>query len=372
MNNDSHFLSNILSADSPLTFLDILIHKVSPELLLFVGQAVILLIAFVGAVAAVAIILSNLGLRPKTQAHLDAKSLNDEWTDRKRSLESLFVSKKEWKAKMKADRESEKERIADGNAKKRLWVLDFNGDAEASRTECLRNEITAILDVVKSQSNRGQDEVLLRLESPGGTVTGYGLAASQLARLRKNGIPLTVAIDEVAASGGYMMAAVANKIVASPFAVLGSIGVIGQVPNFHRLLKKHDVDYLEVTAGEHKRPISIFGQVTEEGVKKFRSQIEDVHKLFRHHVHEYRPNLDLEKTANGDVWHGLDALKLGLIDEISTSDELIDQARLVENRDVFHVAWKPSRSWRSRFEETASSIVQTAIRRSLADLRPKY
>lgn len=363
---------NILSTSTPLSFLDILIHKVSPELLLFVGQAVVLVVAFVGAVAAVAIVLSNFGLRPKSQAHLEAKSLNDEWTDRKRSLESLFVSKKEWKTKMKADRESEKARAADGNEKKRLWVLDFNGDAEASRTDCLRNEITAILDVVKSQPVQGQDEVLLRLESPGGTVTGYGLAASQLARLRKNGIPLTVAIDEVAASGGYMMAAVANKITASSFAVIGSIGVIGQVPNFHRLLKKHDVDYLEVAAGEHKRPVSIFGQVTEEGVKKFRSQIEDVHKLFRQHVHEYRPNLDLEKTANGDVWHGRDALKLGLVDEISTSDELIDQARLIDNCDVFHVAWKPSRSWRSRFEETASTILQTAIRRSLAETRPKY
>lgn len=366
-----NILDNYLSTEVPVTFLDVLIHKVSPELLLFIGQALVLLIALVGAVAAIAIILTNLGLRPKSQAHLEAKSLNDEWTDRKRSLESLFVSKKEWKAKMKSDRETEKERIADGNAKKRLWVLDFNGDSEASRTECLRNEITAILDIVKSQTAQGQDEVLLRLESPGGTVTGYGLAASQLARLRKNGVPLTIAIDEVAASGGYMMAVVANKITASPFAVIGSIGVIGQVPNFHRLLKKYDVDYLEVTAGEHKRPVSIFGQVTDEGVKKFRSQIEDVHTLFRQHVHEYRPNLDLEKTANGDVWHGLDALKLGLVDEISTSDEIIDHARLIENRDVFHLAWKPSRSWRSRFEESASIIVQNAIRRSFADLGTK-
>jgi serine protease SohB len=360
-----------ISTELPLSFLDILVHKVSPELLLFIGQALVILVAFVGAIAAIAIILTNLGLRPKSQAYLEAKSLNDEWIDRKRSLESLFVSKKEWKAKMKSDRETEKERIAEGNAKKRLWVLDFNGDSEASRTECLRNEITAILDVVKSQTASGQDEVLLRLESPGGTVTGYGLAASQLARLRKNGIPLTIAIDEIAASGGYMMAVVANKITASPFAVLGSIGVIGQVPNFHRLLKKYDVDYLEVTAGEHKRPVSIFGQVTDEGIKKFRSQIEDVHALFREHVREYRPNLDLEKTANGDVWHGLDALKLGLIDEISTSDEIIDHARLIENRDVFHLAWKPSRSWRSRLEESASVIVKNAIRRSFADLGSK-
>lgn len=363
---------NNLTADSTLSFLEILIHKVSPELLLFIGQALVILIAFIGAVAAIAIILTNFGLRPKSQAHLEAKSLNDEWTDRKRSLESLFVSKKEWKSRVKSDREAEKDRFNDGNTKKRLWVLDFKGDAEASRTECLRNEITAILDVVKSQTNPGQDEVLLRLESPGGTVTGYGLAASQLARLKKSGIPLTVSIDEIAASGGYMMAVVANKIAASPFAVIGSIGVIGQVPNFHRLLKKYDVDYLEVTAGEHKRPVSIFGQVTDEGVKKFRSQIEDVHLLFRQHVTEYRPNLDLEKTANGDIWHGLDALKLGLIDEICTSDELIDRARLVDNCDVFHLAWKPSRSWRSRLEETASAIVQSAIRRSFADLKMKY
>lgn len=362
---------NTLSDVSQPSFLDVLIHKVSPELLLFVGQALVIVIGIIGVVAAIAIILSNFGLRPKMQAHLEAKSLNDEWTERKRSLESLFVSKKEWKAKMKLDRETEKERVSDGNAKKRLWVLDFKGDAEASRTESLRNEITAILDVVKAQPERGQDEVLLRLESPGGTVTGYGLAACQLARLRKSGVPLTIAIDEVAASGGYMMAAVANKIVASPFAVIGSIGVIGQVPNFHRLLKKYEVDYLEVTAGEHKRPVSIFGQVTEDGVKKFKSQIEDVHTLFQHHVREFRPQLNLEKTANGDIWHGADALKLGLIDELATSDELIDQARLVDNRDVFVITWKPTRSWRSRFEETASAVLQKAVKRSLSELAAK-
>lgn len=350
-----------------IPFMRLLIEKISPELLIFAGQTLTVLLAAAALVTLIAILLSNLGLRPRGQAHLEAKSLNDEWMDRKRSLESLFVTKKEWKARIKEDRENEKRRLSEGTAKPRLWVLDFNGDVEASRTESLRNEITAILEVANRGAKPGEptDEVLLRLESPGGSVTGYGLAASQLMRLRKAGIPLTIAIDEVAASGGYMMAVVANRIVASPFAVLGSIGVIGQVPNFHRLLKKHDVDYLEVTAGEHKRPVSMLGPVTDDGVKKFRSQIEDVHTLFREHVKSFRPQLDLEKTANGDIWYGLDALKLGLIDHVSTSDEWLDHARHQENRDVFLLSWKPAKGWKARLEDTAGKITEKAIKRAL-------
>jgi serine protease SohB len=350
-----------------IPFTRVLIERISPELLIFVGQTLTVLLAVAAIVTLIAILLSNMGIRPRGQAHLEAKSLNDEWMDRKRSLESLFVTKKEWKARLKEDRENEKRRVAEGTAKPRLWVLDFKGDVEASRTDSLRNEVTAILEVANRETKPGEptDEVLLRLESPGGSVTGYGLAASQLMRLRKAGVPLTIAIDEIAASGGYMMAVVANRIIASPFAVLGSIGVIGQVPNFHRLLKKYEVDYLEVTAGEHKRPVSMLGPVTEEGMKKFRSQIEDIHTLFRGHVKEFRPQLDLEKTANGDIWYGLDALKLGLVDEICTSDEWLDRARHQENRDVFLLSWKAAKGWKARFEETTGRVVENAVKKAI-------
>ena len=108
----------------------------------------------------------------------------------------------------------------------------------------------------------------------------YGLAASQMQRIRDKKLKLTVCVDKVAASGGYMMAVVADKIIAAPFAVLGSIGVLAQVPNFHRLLKKHDVDFEMLTAGKYKRTLTMFGENTDKGREKFQEDIEDTHVLF--------------------------------------------------------------------------------------------
>ncbi len=348
-----------------------LIHYVSPELLLFLGQAIIILLVILGVIAGIATLFSGMGGRRGPSARLEAKSINDEWNERRRSLESFFLSKKEWKARLKADEEAEKKRINTGTTKRRLWVLDFRGDVEASHVDSLRNEITAIIDLAATQKTEPKsekaetDEVLLRLESPGGTVTGYGLAAVQLARLRKAGIKLTVAIDEVAASGGYMMAVVANHIVASPFAVIGSIGVIGTVPNVNRLLKRFEVDYVEVTAGEHKRPVSMMGPLTEEGLKKFATQIQETHVLFRDHVKHYRPKLEIEKIATGDIWHGTDGLSLGLVDELSTSDEVIDRARHTDNLDVIHLEWRPQKTWRNRLEESVSATVSAIISKTV-------
>lgn len=342
-------------------FVDRIVQFVSPELLLFLGQTAIVIFAILGVAAGLIALFSSLGGKTRPHARLEAKSINDEWSERKRSLESFFLSKKEWKARMKSDEEAEKKRAATGTSKRRLWVLDFDGDSEASAVTCLRNEITAILDLVASDGRPDTDEVLLRLESPGGTVTGYGLAASQLVRLRNAGVKLTVSIDQVAASGGYMMAVVGNHIIANPFAVLGSIGVIGSLPNFNRLLKRFDVDYLEVTAGEHKRPVSILGPLSEEGLKKFETQIRETHTLFRNHVKAYRPHLDMDRVATGDIWHGTDGLAVGLIDELATSDEYIDRARLKEDRDVVQLNWRPVRSWRDRFEQSASAVLSGVI-----------
>lgn len=342
-------------------FLDRLSQHVSPELLLFLGQAAIVVLAVLGLIAGIASIISAMSGKSRPSARLEAKSINDEWAERKRSLESFFLSKKEWKARLKADEEAEKKRISTGTSKRRLWVIDFKGDTEASDVDSLRNEVTAILDLVASEKSADLDEVLVRLDSPGGTVTGYGLAASQLARLRKARVKLTIAIDEVAASGGYMMAVVGNHILASPFAVIGSIGVIGSLPNVHRLLKRLDIDYLEVTAGQHKRPVSLLGPISEEGLKKFELQIQETHTLFRNHILEFRPQLDIEKVATGDIWHGTDGLKVGLIDELATSDEYIDRARHTEDRDVIHLSWRPSRSWRDRFEDSVSSVISKSI-----------
>lgn len=240
------------------------------------------------------------------------------------SEEAIKQAEKIQKKQEKVEAKALKAKIKAGDTEKRkpcLYVLDFKGDIAASETVSLREEISAIIQV--AQPN---DEVLLRLESPGGIVYGYGLAASQLARLKSHGIKLTVAVDKVAASGGYMMACVADKIISAPFAVIGSIGVVAQVPNVHRLLKKHDIDVDVMTAGEFKRTVTLLGENTEKGKQKFQQELEDTHQLFKQFVSQNRPHLDIEKVATGEHWFGQQAIQMNLVDEIQTSDDLILQA----------------------------------------------
>ncbi|MCW9709876.1 protease SohB [Avibacterium sp. 21-586] len=230
------------------------------------------------------------------------------------------VRKKEEKQKSKLEKERLKKDLDLENQRKpHLFVLNFKGDILASETAALREEVSAIIAVAKPE-----DEVLLRLESPGGVVHGYGLAASQLARLKKHQIKLTVAVDKVAASGGYMMACVADKIVAAPFAIIGSVGVVAQVPNIHRLLKKHNVDVDVMTAGEYKRTVTLLGENTEKGKEKFQQELDETHQLFKQFVAQHRPQLiDIESISTGEHWFGEQALGLKLIDDIATSDDFI-------------------------------------------------
>ena len=216
----------------------------------------------------------------------------------------------------------------------KLYVVDFNGSMDASEVDSLREEITAILTF----ADKDKDNVLVRLESGGGVVHGYGLAASQLQRLTKAQINLTVAIDKVAASGGYMMACVANKIVAAPFAIVGSIGVIAQIPNFNKILKKNDVEFEQITAGEYKRTLTLFGENTDKGREKFKEEIEQTHGLFKSFVTEQRPSLDIDKVATGEHWFATQALEKGLVDEINTSDDLL-MAQYKE-KQIFKVSYK--------------------------------
>jgi serine protease SohB len=242
--------------------------------------------------------------------------------------------KLERKARKKALKQaatSEKENHA-ADAKPRVFVLDFKGDLKASAVSQLRREITAVLSMA-----RDSDEVVVRVESGGGMVHAYGLASSQLQRIRQKGINLTVCVDKVAASGGYMMACVANKVLAAPFAILGSIGVVAQMPNFNRWLKKNDVDFEMITAGEYKRTLTILGENTDKGRQKFIEEIEDLHLLFKDFVSQNRPGLDIKQVATGEAWFGQRALDLSLVDELMTSDEYI--AKACEVSDVFEVKY---------------------------------
>jgi len=304
---------------------------------LFLAKTITLLAAFVIAVS----VLANLAQHARGHGHerLEVKSLNQRLKDMAAALEAELLDKAARKAQAKARKAEEKARRnarKHGHARERprVFVLDFRGDLRASPTAALREEISALLQVAKEH-----DEVLLRLESEGGMVHGYGLAASQLQRVRDRRIKLTVAVDKVAASGGYLMACVADRIVAAPFAILGSIGVVAQLPNFNRALKSHDIDYELHTAGQYKRTLTMFGENTDEGRAKFQQELEEVHGLFKSWVTQNRPHLPIEQVATGEHWYGTRALALKLIDEIKTSDDwLLERAK---DADLIEVHFKP-------------------------------
>ncbi|MGH8585098.1 MAG: protease SohB [Gammaproteobacteria bacterium] len=260
------------------------------------------------------------------EERLEVKRLNDKYDAMALALRAAMGPKRAFRQAHKAFKAERKARAKDAGgdgsgARKRLFVLRFQGDIRASAVVALREEVTAVLTVATPN-----DEVVVILESPGGVVHGYGLAASQLQRFKDHGIALTVAVDKVAASGGYLMACVAGRIIAAPFAILGSIGVVGQMPNFNRLLKGHDVDYELFTAGEYKRTLTLFGENTEKGREKFREDIEITHALFKDFVRSHRPDVDIERVSTGEHWYGLQALDLKLVDAVRTSDDYLRDA----------------------------------------------
>ncbi len=274
------------------------------------------------------------------EEHLEVKHLNHKYERMALILQSAILPRKHFKQMLKglrAKRKQEEKSQAHAPSKKKVFVLNFKGDVRASAVTSLREEITAILSVATPQ-----DEVLVRLESIGGMVHAYGLAASQLRRIKDHNIPLTVAVDHVAASGGYMMACVADRIIAAPFAVLGSIGVVGQLPNFNRLLKDHQIDYELHTAGEYKRTLTIFGENTEKGREKFRAEIEEIHALFKEFVMQHRREADIKKVATGEHWYGLKALELKLVDELRTSDDYLREA--AQSADLYELTYLRRRS----------------------------
>jgi len=321
-----------------------------------IGLGGILLLALIALLLVVLIVRRGRALKPsrKGEIKLRVSSLNERYEEHCATLQAAVLGRKEYKAWAKE--EDKKDKLAEKNpsVKPRVFVLDFSGDIQASQVESLREQVSAILEV-----RRAGDEVVVRLESPGGVVHSYGLAASQLERLRARQVPLTVCVDRVAASGGYMMACIANKIYAAPFAVLGSIGVVASMPNVHKLLRKHDVEWLELTAGEHKRTVTPFGEVTEKGKAKFVEQLEDAHALFKAFVSKNRPGLDIPRVATGEHWFGMRALELGLVDELLTSDDYIRSR--CEEADVFLVAAEQKETLAARLQKFALVTFPSAL-----------
>ncbi|QIC78563.1 protease SohB [Acinetobacter indicus] len=263
---------------------------------------------------------------PKLPAEIRIRHLNARINEQRKKIAQTTASKLEL---LQFSQQLSKEARLRKKNNQKIYVLDFKGDMAASAVENLREEITLILATAKA----GRDRVLVRLESPGGMVHGYGLAAAQLVRLRDAGFHLTICVDKVAASGGYMMACIANEIISAPFAIVGSIGVVAQVPNFNRLLKQHNIDFELYTAGQYKRTVTMFGENTEEGKVKFEEELQQTHSLFKHFVEKYRPQLNVEKVATGEHWYGQDASDLNLVDKLQTSDEYL--LGLLPQHDVY-------------------------------------
>ncbi|MGR8948469.1 MAG: protease SohB [Gammaproteobacteria bacterium] len=286
---------------------------------------------------------------------IEVKKLNDKFHNMGMALKSALLTEKQFKAEMKQTKKEEKsQKKRDDKDRPNVFVCEFHGDLKASAVESLREEVTAILAVASDK-----DEVVALVESPGGTVHGYGLAASQLARFKKKNIALTVAVDKVAASGGYMMACVADKIIAAPFAIIGSIGVVAQLPNFNRLLKKHDIDFEQVTAGEYKRTLTMFGENTDADREKFKEEIEDAHVLFKEFVHEHRPQVEIDKIATGEHWFAKRALELKMVDELITSDDYLFSAS--EEKDVFQISFHRKKPVLEKMLGGTSRAVQRVV-----------
>ncbi|MBJ9720733.1 protease SohB [Acinetobacter calcoaceticus] len=263
---------------------------------------------------------------PKLPAEIRVSHLNARVNEQRKKIAQTTASRLEL---LQLAQQLAKEAKIRRKNNQKIFVLDFKGDIQASAVENLREEITLILATAKA----GRDRVVVRLESPGGMVHGYGLAAAQLVRLRDAGFHLTICVDKVAASGGYMMACIANEIITAPFAIVGSIGVVAQVPNFNRLLKQHNVDFELYTAGQYKRTVTMFGENTPEGKAKFEEELQQTHVLFKHFVEKYRPQLNVDKVATGEHWYGEDALNLNLVDKLQTSDEYL--LALLAQHDVY-------------------------------------
>ncbi|EMG9276973.1 protease SohB [Enterobacter cloacae] len=321
------------------------------------------------AIAVVAVLIVNLTQRKRQRGELRITRLSEQYKEMQEEMSLALLDSHQQKLWHKAQKKKHKQDAKAAKAKAKLnapeetstprvYVLDFKGSMDAHEVSSLREEVTAVLAVANPQ-----DQVVVRLESPGGVVHGYGLAASQLQRLREKQIPLTVAVDKVAASGGYMMACVADKIVAAPFSIIGSIGVVAQIPNFNRFLKSKEIDIELHTAGQYKRTLTLLGENTEEGRQKFREDLNETHHLFKDFVHRMRPALDIDQVATGEHWYGTQALEKGLVDEVGTSDDLL--LNLMEGRELVGVRFTQRKRLLDRFTNSAAESADRLLLRWL-------
>ncbi len=319
----------------------------------FLAEYGLFLLKVVTVALAIVVVIVIAAAEGRKAGHegLEVESINKKYKGMASVLRKAVMQKSDQKKEAKEEKKREKADAKKASSRPKSFVIDFKGDLKASGVPSLREEVTAILDVATAD-----DEVIVRLENHGGVVHEHGLAASQLARIRDRDIRLSICVDKVAASGGYLMACVASKIYVAPFAILGSIGVLAQIPNFNRLLDSHGVDFEQITAGKYKRTVTMFGENTDEDRAKLKEELEEVHGLFKSAVSTYRPDLDLDKVATGEHWYGSRALELGLADEIKTSDELLTE--LAADRELFRVAYHIKQPLQKRLMASIDSTLE--------------
>ena len=286
------------------------------------------------------------------EGQLSIKDIRDDFAEQNLELWQEVLDKKAFKQKKKTLKQAEKQ-SKKAEPLPTLYILNFEGDIQASGADNLAKEVSAIIEIAEPG-----DEVLVKIDSPGGVVHGYGYAASQLVRLKDKGIKLTVAVDKVAASGGYLMAVVADQLLAAPFAIIGSIGVVAQIPNFNRFLKEKGVDFEQVTAGEYKRTLSLFGENTEAGREKMKEQLESIHNQFKQFIRRERPQVNVDEIATGDHWLGEEAKRLYLVDELKTSDAYILEA-FHSGRALFQISYEQKKSLGQRLLKPMHRLFHT-------------
>lgn len=335
------------------------------EYVLFLAKAITIVLT----IAAILITIIALSSKQKhKKGEMELTDISKQLEQSKQAIEEQLLTSHQLKERHKKDKkkQKEKDKLAKKAAKNgqitdalpQLYVIDFKGSIDAKEVSSLREEVTAVLSVASEK-----DEVFVRLESGGGMVHGYGLASSQLQRLKDHNIPLTISVDKVAASGGYMMACVADKIIAAPFAILGSIGVIAQIPNFNKLLKKHDIEFEQLTAGEYKRTLTMFGENDHVGRDKFKQELQETHDLFKQFVSMHRSQIDIDKVATGEHWYGLQAIERDLVDSISTSDDyLLSQ---LDNRHIIQLKYTPRKKLADKIAHGASMSIENSLLRLL-------
>lgn len=324
-----------------------------PEILLEFLLFLLKTLTIAAAILAIVVVIINSSRGEGRQSGIKLEKLNDKYRQLGDKLRQQVLGKKAWREYTKTAKKERKQAEGDETEKRRVFVIHFKGDIRASAVDSLRVEVSTVLAVATTR-----DEVVICLENAGGTVPDHGLGASQLQRIRDRGIPLTVIVDKVAASGGYLMACVAERIIAAPFAIVGSIGVLAQLPNFNRFLERRGIDFEQVTAGRYKRTLTLFGKNTDEHRDKARQELEEVHVLFKAAVASHRPLLDLDAVATGEYWHGSRALELGLIDELGTSDDYL--LRAAEAADVFAVTYKGHESLMQRLQGAFTAAAEAA------------